>query len=100
MGAKDEGRGTCAAANLTPRTDSLLDGTPTLRLNEFVLASLAQGKIALEVAETPSTTPILVEEIKFVTDERINDGIHKAVDEFAQVMGTHELQVRRALSGS
>lgn len=69
---------------------SLLDGTPTLRLNEFVLAALEQGKIPLEVSSSAST-PLQPVEIKFVTDETIENGIRKAVNEFAKVMGQHEL---------
>ena len=34
---------------------SCMDGTPTLRLNEFILASLAAGKIDLGPARTAST---------------------------------------------
>lgn len=72
----------------------MLDGTPTLRMNDFVLSSLDKGKIDLELpAEERNTEPLVVEEIKFVTDKKIEESVTKALEGFSQVMGEHELKV-------
>ncbi len=74
--------------------DSMLDGTPTLRMNDFVLGALSKGKITLELSENEQNpTPLKVEEVKFVTDRRIEEGVKKAEKGFAEVMGQHEVQV-------
>jgi carnitine O-acetyltransferase len=75
--------------------DSMLDGTPTLRLNEFVLAGLAQGKIPLELLEgekasSPMPQP---EEIVFELDKKLEEVITKSKKGFADEMALQDLKV-------
>lgn len=73
---------------------SMLDGTPTLRMNDFVLTSLDKGKIDLELpAEERNKEPLVPEEIKFVTDAQVESAVKKALNGFAEVMGEHEIRV-------
>ncbi len=53
----------------------MLDGTPTLRLNEFMLGGIDAGKIPLELpawerVTTPATAP---QEITFTLDAKLHD---------------------------
>lgn len=75
--------------------DSMLDGTPTLRLNEFMLASVAQGKIPLELPENErykSSMP-KPEEIVFELDAKTTDAIEKSKNGFGEEMSLQELKV-------
>lgn len=71
--------------------DSMLDGTPTLRMNEFVLGALEKGKIQLELSAGRNSTPLQAEEIKFETDTTVEGHVKAAVDNFSKIISEHEL---------
>lgn len=75
--------------------DSMLDGTPTIRMNEFMLASLEAGKIPLELpegekAKTPMSKP---EEIVFELDAHLKGLVEKSKKGFAEEMALQDLKV-------
>ena len=74
---------------------SCMDGTPTLRMTEFMLASLALNKIDLGPTRTESTganldAPI---ELKFELDAQCREYIDGACSHFDALIGQHELHV-------
>lgn len=93
-----------------------MDGTPTLRMNEFILAALAHGKIDLGPARTDINAGVvkgnatantldaecanmLYEglpepvELEFVVNDEIKDLVKGAEERFDKLVGEHELQV-------
>ena len=73
----------------------MLDGTPTLRLNEFMLGGIQAGKIPLELPEgekarTPMSKP---EEIVFELDKHLEDVIAKSKKGFGEEMALQDLEV-------
>ncbi|WWD22640.1 hypothetical protein CI109_107133 [Kwoniella shandongensis] len=74
---------------------SMLDGTPTLRLNEFMLASIAQGKIPLELpegekAKSPIAKP---EEIVFELDDKAKKVVEESKKGFGEEMKLQDLKM-------
>ncbi|WVR03104.1 hypothetical protein IAU60_000094 [Kwoniella sp. DSM 27419] len=74
---------------------SMLDGTPTLRLNEFTLASLQAGKIPLELSEgekasSPMAAP---EELEIELDDRSKEIIEKSRKGFGEEMALQDLKM-------
>ncbi|KAI0917381.1 hypothetical protein AcW2_007518 [Taiwanofungus camphoratus] len=74
---------------------SCMDGTPTLRLNEFILASLATGKIDLGLTRAESTGKALEppEELTFVLDGKALGYVKRAEQAFDDLVGQHDLHV-------
>ena len=77
------------------KTDSMLDGTPTLRLNEFMLGGIQAGKIPLELpddgkAKSPMPAP---EEITFELDKHTEDLVEKSKKGFSEEMSLQDLNV-------
>ena len=77
------------------KTDSMLDGTPTLRLNEFMLGGVQAGKIPLELpdsekAKGPMSAP---EEITFQLDKHTEDLVEKSKKGFSEEMALQDLNV-------
>lgn len=71
---------------------SMLDGTPTLRLNEFILASLDKGVIPLELPENERAKGELKpEEITFDLDQKAKDDITKSQKGFGEEMAKQDL---------
>lgn len=72
---------------------SMLDGTPTLRMNEFVLSSLALGRIDLEPSARPHATPLggKVEELKWILDEKAKEDVKEAKREHEALMRDHQM---------
>ncbi|KAG5644914.1 hypothetical protein DXG03_007466 [Asterophora parasitica] len=72
---------------------SCMDGTPTLRLNEFILASLAHNKVPLGPERTESTAADLPvpTELKFTLDAQLNTLIKDAEGRFDELVGKHDL---------
>ena len=73
----------------------MLDGTPTLRLNEFILGSLDKGVIPLELPEnekntSPMPAPV---EIVFELDQHLKDVVEKSKKGFAEEMALQDLKV-------
>ena len=74
---------------------SCMDGTPTLRMNEFMLASLAAGKVDLGPARTGTTGATLGApiELTFELDARCHGYIDAACAHFDALVGKHEMEV-------
>ncbi|KAI0763633.1 acyltransferase ChoActase/COT/CPT [Trametes elegans] len=74
---------------------SCMDGTPTLRWNEFVLASLAHGKVDLGPERTPSTGADLEPPtaLPFVLDARTRQYVAEAEAHFDALVGQHDMEV-------
>lgn len=74
---------------------SCMDGTPTLRMNEFMLASLAHNKIDLGPERTPETGKNLEapKELKFVLDNKVEKYISEAEKNFDTLVGDHDMEV-------
>lgn len=75
--------------------DSMLDGTPTLRLNEFMLASIANGKIPLELAEGEKATSSMPEpmELVFELDRKATEAVERSRQGFNEEMAQQQLKV-------
>ncbi|KAI0320157.1 acyltransferase ChoActase/COT/CPT [Amylostereum chailletii] len=71
---------------------SCMDGTPTLRLNEFILAALAAKKIDLG-PPTPSSSLPKPQEITFKTNATVLEDISTAEKNFDKLVGAHDLEV-------
>ena len=80
----------------------MLDGTPTLRLNEFMLGSIDKGAIPLELPEgEKSTEPMLApEEIVFELDKHLQDVVAKSKKGFEEEIALQDLKVGTCDSGS
>ncbi|KAK1920548.1 acyltransferase ChoActase/COT/CPT [Papiliotrema laurentii] len=74
---------------------SMLDGTPTLRLNEFMLGSIDKGAIPLELPEgEKSTEPMPApEEIVFELDKHLQDVVAKSKKGFEDEMALQDLKM-------
>jgi len=72
---------------------SCMDGTPTLRLNEFMLASLLKGKIELGDVTSGRSLPI-PREIKFEINDKVKSYITNAEQNFDKLVGAHTLVVQ------
>lgn len=74
---------------------SCMDGTPTLRMNEFALASLAAKKVHLgppRTSETGKRLPIPTE-LKFVVDETVSKRVKDAEIAFNKLVDQHDMHV-------
>ena len=74
---------------------SCMDGTPTLRMNEFMLASLVAGKADLGPARTASTGTSLAPptELTFALDAASKANIAAAEAHFDALVGAHDMEV-------
>jgi len=74
---------------------SCMDGTPTLRLNEFVLGSLAAKKVDLGAPRTSETGKGLAEptELKFEVNDKIKSHVVEAEKAFDELVGQHDMHV-------
>lgn len=73
---------------------SCMDGTSTLRMNEFVLASIASGKFELNpTTRTCASTLPGVEELVFELDDKVQKAIKDAEARFDELVGKHDLEV-------
>ena len=72
---------------------SCMDGTPTLRMNEFVLASLAFNKIDLgpTVSNLSSLPPIT--ELLFDIDAKVLSHIQQSAKRFDDLVSAHDMHV-------
>ncbi|THH11655.1 hypothetical protein EW145_g503 [Phellinidium pouzarii] len=73
---------------------SCMDGTPTLRLNEFMLASLAAGKVDFGAPVIRAEGLEEPKEISFELDETAKTYIAKAEENFDGLIGKHELSCK------
>jgi carnitine O-acetyltransferase len=70
-----------------------MDGTPTLRMNEFLLASIASGKVDLGPTRVNASRLPGVEELVFELDDKVQKAIKDAEARFDELVGKHDLQV-------
>ncbi|KAG8789941.1 Carnitine O-acetyltransferase mitochondrial [Serendipita sp. 398] len=71
---------------------SCMDGTPTLRMTEFMVGSVAAGKIPYGDSSTTSNLPE-PKELVFELDEKAKRAIKTSEGNFAELIGQHELEV-------
>lgn len=67
-----------------------MDGTPTLRLNEFMLHSLAQSKVSHGTTSRSLPAPTL---LPFTLDSSSKKFISEAEAHFDELIGAHDLYV-------
>lgn len=74
---------------------SCMDGTPTLRMNEFVLGGLASGKTSLGLPASTGTGNDLPhpQELVFAIDDKIRELVAAAEERFDDLIGRHDLEV-------
>ena len=72
---------------------SCMDGTPTLRMNEFVLASIARRQVELNPTRTDASKLPEVEELVFELDDKVQKAIKDAETRFDELVGKHDLEV-------
>jgi len=73
---------------------SCMDGTPTLRMNEFILASLAAGKVDLGPATFDRAALPPVQELTFEINDAVKDAVKGSEKRFDELVGKHDLHVR------
>ena len=76
-----------------------MDGTPTLRMNEFVLGSLAAKKVDLGDPRRSKTGEELPAptELKFIVNEATSKHVKDAEIAFDNLVGQHDMHVRMLL---
>ncbi|KAH7913979.1 acyltransferase ChoActase/COT/CPT [Hygrophoropsis aurantiaca] len=74
---------------------SSMDGTPTLRMNEFILASLAANKVDLGAPRAHATGANLPQpqELKFELDRTAQTYVNNACQHFDELVGKHDMAV-------
>lgn len=77
----------------------MLDGTPTLRMNEFMLAGIEKGQIPLELPEaeknsSPMPSP---HEVVFEMDHKLKSAVAKSYQGFGEEMAQQDLKVSPSL---
>ncbi|KDQ62277.1 hypothetical protein JAAARDRAFT_121539 [Jaapia argillacea MUCL 33604] len=72
---------------------SCMDGTPTLRLNEFILASLAANKVDLGPPGVKADALVEPKEVKFEVDDKVKVYVKEAEKNFDELVGKHDLHV-------
>ncbi|EKM51907.1 uncharacterized protein PHACADRAFT_262313 [Phanerochaete carnosa HHB-10118-sp] len=74
---------------------SCMDGTPTLRMTEFVIGALAQGKLDLGAPRSADTGSTLEppRELTFVLDTVSREAIARAEEHFDTLVGAHDMEV-------
>lgn len=74
--------------------DSMLDGTPTLRLSEFVMGSIDKGVIPMELPDGEKNTSPMPkpEEIVFELDKHLEGVIAKSQKGFEEEMSLQDLK--------
>lgn len=77
---------------------SCMDGTPTLRMNEFMLATIAHNKIDLGPVRTSEIGKDLPDpvELKFDVDDKVKTLVKEAEQRFDELVGAHNLEVSSA----
>jgi len=72
---------------------SCMDGTPTLRMNEFVLASIASGKADLGPEQYDAASLPRVHELVFDVNDKVKALIKDSEKRFDDLVGQHDLHV-------
>jgi hypothetical protein len=76
-------------------SDSMLDGTPTLRMNEFMLAGIEKGQIPLELPESEKNSAPMPSphEVVFEMDHKLKSAVAKSYQGFGEEMAQQDLKV-------
>ncbi|KAF9046339.1 acyltransferase ChoActase/COT/CPT [Panaeolus papilionaceus] len=72
---------------------SCMDGTTTLRLNEFAIASLAHNKIDLGSPDVDDASLPPVQELTFDINESVKTLVKESEERFDKLVGEHDLHV-------
>jgi carnitine O-acetyltransferase len=72
---------------------SCLDGTATMRMNEFVLGAIEHGQITASTGSESTVSPSDPKELHFDIDAKSNEYIKQAEINFDKLVGDHELEV-------
>lgn len=72
---------------------SCMDGTSTLRMNEFMLAALAHDKVDLGTVEVDPTALPQPEELVFEVNDTVKELVKGAEKRFDELVGAHDLHV-------
>ncbi|KAI9683406.1 MAG: Carnitine O-acetyltransferase mitochondrial [Trizodia sp. TS-e1964] len=72
---------------------SMMDGTPTHRLNDYANHVIAHNKLDFSNPSVRSNLPE-PELVRFHVNKEIQEEISRATRDFAQIIGEHELQVQ------
>jgi carnitine O-acetyltransferase len=75
---------------------SMMDGTPTLRLNDYVCNAIVNNKLTFDTETIRSNLPEPVP-IKFTINEEIQEKIDQAQTHFREVIAQHDLRVLQYL---
>lgn len=75
---------------------SMMDGTPTLRLNDYVCDLIAGGKITVDASSVRSNLPE-PEAITFTVSPEVQEKIDQAQIHFRDLIGKHDLEVLQFL---
>lgn len=75
---------------------SMMDGTPTHRLNDYVNEVIFREKITFDTTTLRSNLPEPVE-VKFILNKDIEGEVSRAEKDFAELIGQHELKVQMYL---
>ena len=76
---------------------SCMDGTPTLRMNEFMCGAIAAGKITPSASTATSSNVPEPKEIKFDLDRKTLGLIEQSEKNFDKLVGDQELEVRMSI---
>lgn len=73
-----------------------MDGTPTLRMNEYILATIALGRADLGPDRNPQTGKDLPqpEELLFEVNGKVEELVAGAGQRFDELIGNHDMHVR------
>jgi carnitine O-acetyltransferase len=73
----------------------MLDGTPTLRMNEFMLAGIEKGQIPLELPESEKNSAPMPSphEVVFEMDHKLKSAVAKSYQGFGEEMAQQDLKV-------
>lgn len=75
---------------------SMMDGTPTLRLNDYVCDLIASDKVTVDASSVRSNLPE-PEAIKFTISTEVHEKIDQAQTHFRELMAKHDLKVLQFL---
>ena len=68
-----------------------MDGTPTLRMTEFIIGAISHGKIDLDGPRSNNLKA--PKELKFVVDSKTRANIKQATADFDKLVSAHDLEV-------
>lgn len=70
-----------------------MDGTPTLRMNEFIASSVARGNTDHPEQSTVRPNIPAPEELSFVLNDEVQTFIKNAEKHYDELVGAHDMHV-------